>query len=111
MQVHIMSSKAMLQAMFVFRLVINQLVMTLRSLTLTFRPYGYVFELSKPSPTFRHSPSSDLTVSPGDSIYRRGLSAACADGLPRGPAPTDAALLAEGEKSSAQIHRCCFVLG
>ena len=50
-------------------------------------------------------------MSPGDSVDRRGLPTACTHGLPRGPAPTDAALLAEGEESSAKIHRCRFLLG
>lgn len=55
--------------------------------------------------------SSRAAVSAGDSVYRGGIPAARSDGLPRGPAPAHAALLAEGEESSAQIHRCRFLLG
>lgn len=60
---------------------------------------------------FSLHPSSHSIVFPGDSVHRRRLQATSANGLPHGPAPTDAALLAEGEKSSAQIQRCCLLLG
>lgn len=46
-----------------------------------------------------------LLHSAGDSVHRGGLPAPCAHGLPRGAAPAHAALLAEGEKPSAQVHR------
>lgn len=50
-------------------------------------------------------------ISPGDSVHRGGLSAAGSNGLPCGPAPADAALLAEGEESSTEICGHRFLLG